>query len=347
MPTPVSSSARKGARHTAVLINGDGIGPEVMGATRRVIAAAGVDVEWVECAAGASAVATHGSVLPDVTLDAIRKHRVALKGPTTTPIGGGWKSVNVQLRQSLDLYAALRPVRSIDGVASHYRGVELVIVRENTEGLYSGIEHEVVPGVVEALKITTARACRRIAEFAFRYARERGRRKVTLFHKANIMKLSDGLFLRCARDIRESGFGDLEYEEMIIDNGCMQLVRDPSRFDVLLLENFNGDIVSDLCAGLVGGLGVVPGANIGDAGAVFESVHGSAPDIAGKRLANPLAAIMSGVMMLNHLGESEAAERIKNAYNAVLATGDPKLRTRDIGGTGGTDAFTEAIVSRL
>ena len=341
------TSQRKGARHTAVLIDGDGIGPEVMGATRRVIAAAGVDVDWIECAAGADAVKSHGSVLPDKTVDAIRKHKVALKGPTTTPIGGGWKSVNVQLRQQLDLYAALRPVRSIDGIATRYRDVELVIVRENTEGLYSGIEHEVVPGVVESLKITTEKACRRIAEFAFRYARERSRRKVTVFHKANIMKMADGLLLRCTRDVREARFADIEYEELIIDNGCMQLVRDPSRFDVLLLENFNGDIVSDLCAGLVGGLGVVPGANIGDDGAIFESVHGSAPDIAGKRLANPLAAIMSGVMMLNYFGESDAADRIKAAYNAVLASGEPKLRTRDIGGTGGTDDFTNAILARM
>ncbi|MBI1849377.1 MAG: isocitrate/isopropylmalate dehydrogenase family protein [Planctomycetes bacterium] len=345
MATPFSQ--QKGARHTAVLVKGDGIGPEVMGATQRVIAAAGVDVDWIECAAGADAVRTHGSVLPDATVLEIRKHRVALKGPTTTPIGGGWKSVNVQLRQQLDLYAALRPVRSIDGIATRYHGVELVIVRENTEGLYSGIEHEVVPGVVESLKITTEKACRRIAEFAFHYARERGRRKVTLFHKANIMKLSDGLFLHCARAVHEAAYADVEYEEMIIDNGCMQLVRDPSRFDVLLLENFNGDIVSDLCAGLVGGLGVVPGANIGDERAIFESVHGSAPDIAGKRLANPLAAIMSGVMMLNYFGESAAADRIKAAYNAVLASSDPKVRTRDIGGTGGTDDFTNAIVAKL
>jgi isocitrate dehydrogenase (NAD+) len=330
-----------------VLIDGDGIGPEVIGAARRVIDAAGMRIEWVECAAGASAVVTHGSVLPAETLDAMRRHKIALKGPVGTPIGSGHRSVNVQLRQSLNLYAAVRPVRSIEGIPTRYQNVEIVIVRENTEGLYSGIEHEVVPGVVESLKIVTEAASARIAEFAFRYARERNRKKVTCFHKANIMKKADGLFLQCARAVRNRSFPDIEYEELIIDNGCMQIVRDPSRFDVLLLDNLYGDIVSDLCAGLVGGLGVVPGANFGDDIAVFESVHGSAPDIAGKNLANPLAAIMSGVMLLNHVGETTAAERIKSAYNAVLASRDPAQLTRDIGGNAGTDHFTDAIIARL
>jgi isocitrate dehydrogenase (NAD+) len=330
-----------------VLIPGDGIGPEVIGAARRVLDAAGVGLTWVECAAGAGAAATHGSVLPEETITTLRRHKVALKGPCGTPIGGGHRSVNVQLRQSLELYAAVRPVRSLAGIRTRYEHVELVIVRENTEGLYSGIEHEVVPGVVESLKIVTAVASTRIAEFAFRYARERSRRKVTCFHKANIMKKADGLFLQCARDVRTRSFPEIEYEELIIDNGCMQLVRDPSRFDVLLLDNLYGDIVSDLCAGLVGGLGVVPGANFGTDVAVFEAVHGSAPDIAGKNVANPLAAIMSAVMMLNHLGEAEAATRIKAAYDAMLATEDPALRTRDLGGTAGTSEFADALIARL
>lgn len=333
--------------HTVVLIEGDGIGPEVIGAARRVIEAAGVAVAWKVHHAGADAFEKHGAVLPAATIEALREHKVALKGPTGTPIGGGHTSVNVQIRQQLNLYAAVRPVRSIDGIDTRYKDVELVIVRENTEGLYSGIEHQIVPGVVESLKVVTEVACTRIAEFGFAYAREHQRKSVTVFHKANILKMADGLFLKCSRAVREKSFQDIEYKELIIDNGCMQLVRDPSRFDVLVLDNFYGDIVSDLCAGLVGGLGVVPGANFGDDIAVFESVHGSAPDIAGKDLANPLAAIMSGVMMLNHLGESAAAGRIKAAYNAVLAGRDPALRTRDIGGSAGTKAFTDAIIARL
>jgi isocitrate dehydrogenase (NAD+) len=274
---------------------------------------------------------------------AVRTHKLALKGPTATPIGGGHRSVNVQLRQKLNLYGAIRPVRSIEGIKTRYENVEVVIVRENTEGLYSGIEHEVVPGVVESLKIVTEKASRRIAQFAFRYARERKRKKVTVFHKANIMKLADGLFLSCARAVHAE-FPEIQFEELIIDNGCMQLVKDPSRFDVLLLENFNGDLVSDLCAGLVGGLGVVPGSNIGDEMAIFESVHGSAPDIAGKGIANPLAAIMSGVMLLNHIGETQAAEQIKTGYNRALASNDPMQRTADIGGRATTAQFTDAIL---
>jgi isocitrate dehydrogenase (NAD+) len=334
------------AKHTVVLIPGDGIGPEVTGATRRVLEAAGFDVAWVEVPAGATAL-EHGysDVLPPETLAAIRTHKVALKGPVTTPVGQGFRSVNVQLRQALDLYAAVRPVRNLPGVATRFQDVDLVIIRENTEGLYSGIENAVVPGVVTSLKVATEKGCMRIARWAFRYATRRHRRKIVVFHKANIMKLTDGLFLSCARKIQEEEYPNIEYEETIIDAGCMKLVQEPSRFDVLLMENLYGDLVSDLCAGLVGGLGVVPGANIGDDAAVFEAVHGSAPDIAGKGFANPLACLMSGVMMLNHLHEESIGERIKSAYNAVLADGG--ARTRDLGGTAGTDEFADAVIAHL
>ena len=335
------------AKHTICLIEGDGIGPEVTAAAVRVLEASGVSLEWLPLPAGAAAAEAHGDVLPRKTLDAIEHHRIALKGPVTTPVGKGFQSVNVQLRKRLNLYAALRPVRSLPGVRTRYEGVEIVVVRENTEGLYSGIEHEVVPGVVETLKVTTRAGCERIARFAFDYAVRRSRRKVSVFHKANIMKMADQLFLDCARRMREQLAPEIDYDELIIDNGCMQLVRDPSQFDVLLLENYNGDMVSDLCAGLVGGLGVVPGANIGDGCAVFEAVHGSAPDIAGKGLANPLALIMSGVMMLNHLGETAAADRVKAAYDAVLAEGNPETLTRDVGGRGGTESFTRALLARM
>jgi isocitrate dehydrogenase (NAD+) len=333
--------------HTICIFPGDGIGPEVARAAQRVIDASGVDIDWVELPAGAAAVKTHGEVLPEETVRAIEAHRIALKGPVTTPIGGGFTSVNVGLRKRLNLYAAVRPVRSLPGVKTRYEDVDLVVVRENTEGLYSGIENEITPGVVQSLKIATRPACERIARYAFNYCRERGRKRVTVFHKANILKKSDGLFLDCAREVRGAIANDIEYEELIIDNGCMQLVRDPTRFDVVLMENLYGDIVSDLCAGLVGGLGVVPGANFGDGCAVFEAVHGSAPDIAGKNIANPLALIMSGVMMLNHLGETVAATRIRDAYDTVLATGDRSEVTRDIGGSAGTDEFANAIIRRL
>src|SRR5215204_219922 len=319
------------AKHTIALIPGDGIGPEVTNATKRVIAAAGLSVEWVELPAGASALEQgFDTVLPERTLAAIKAHKVALKGPVTTPVGKGFTSVNVQLRQKLNLYAAVRPVRSLAGIKTRYEGVDLVIVRENTEGLYSGIENEVVPGVVTSLKVASEAACTRIARYAFRYATRRKRRKVTVFHKANIMKLTDGLFLKCARKIYEEEYPNIEYEELIIDAGCMKLIQDPTKFDVLLMENLYGDLVSDLCAGLVGGLGVTPGANIGDEAAVFEAVHGSAPDIAGKGVANPLALIMSAVMMLNHMHETAIANRIRKAYNAVLDEG--KTLTRDLGG---------------
>jgi isocitrate dehydrogenase (NAD+) len=334
------------AKHTIVLIPGDGIGPEVSAAARRVLEAAGLSVEWVECPAGAAALEQGlDNVLPQRTLAAIKAHGIALKGPVTTPVGKGFKSVNVQLRQKLNLYAAVRPVRSLPGVKTRFDGVDMVIVRENTEGLYSGIENEIIPGVITSLKVATQTACMRIARFAFNYARRRNRRRVTVFHKANIMKMSDGLFIDCARRVREEEYPDIEYEELIIDAGCMKLVQEPARFDVLLMENLYGDLVSDLSAGLVGGLGVVPGSNIGDHAAVFEAVHGSAPDIAGKGIANPLALIMSAVMMLNHIEETELAEKIKIAYGAVLAEG--KYLTADLGGTHGTDEFADAIIEKM
>jgi isocitrate dehydrogenase (NAD+) len=337
------------ATHTIVLIPGDGIGPEVTHAARRVLEASGFDAEWIEVPAGADAVERHGfdNVLPDVTLDAVRTHKVALKGPVTTPVGKGFKSVNVQLRQKLGLYAAVRPVRSLAGVKTRYDGVDMVIVRENTEGLYTGIENEIAPGVVTSLKVATEKACTRIAQYAFEYAMQRHRKKVTVFHKANIMKLTDGMFLDCARRVHKAQFPQVTYDEIIIDAGCMKLVQDPTKLDVLLMENLYGDLVSDLCAGLVGGLGVVPGSNIGADSAVFEAVHGSAPDIAGRGVANPLACIMSGVMMLNHLGLESIAAKIKTAYNAVLAEGNPETLTRDLGGSASTDQFADAVIKHL
>src|SRR3954463_1791560 len=332
------------SKHTIVLIAGDGIGPEVIGAAKRVIQAAGVDVEWVELPAGAGALEQgFDNVLPERTVAAIRAHKVALKGPVTTPVGKGFKSVNVQLRQKLNLYAAVRPVRSLPGVKTRFENVDMVIVRENTEGLYSGIENEVVPGVVTSLKVASEKACTRIALYAFKYATRRHRKKITVFHKANIMKLSDGLFLDCARKIHENDYPNIDYEEVIIDAGCMKLVQNPDRMDVLLMENLYGDLISDLCAGLVGGLGVFPGSNIGDDDAVFAAVHGSAPDIAGKGIANPLALIMTAEMMLNHMGETAIATKIRNAYDAVLAEG--KSLTRDLGGTASTEQFADAIIA--
>lgn len=338
-------------RHSAVLIPGDGIGPEVTAAVRRIFEAAAVPVDWVEHQAGITALQAGDTVLPEATLDAIRRYGVALKGPITTPVAEGFTSVNVQLRKKLNLYAAVRPVRNLDGVPTRFQGVNLVIIRENTEGLYSGVENQVTDDVVMSMKVATQTACLRIAHWAFRYATRRQHRKITVFHKANIMKVTDGLFLRCARTIHEQEYPNIDYQEMIIDAGCMKLVQDPTQFDVLLLENLYGDVVSDLCAGLVGGLGVVPGANIGDEQSVFEAVHGSAPDIAGKGIANPLALLMSGVMMLNHLAETRhdtncraAAERIKQAYNRALADG---RKTRDLGGDLDTEAFADAVIERL
>jgi len=338
--------------HQIVLIPGDGIGPEVAAATIRVLEAAGAPLQWVEHHAGVAALETLGEVLPEQTLDAVRERGLALKGPCTTPVGEGFTSVNVQLRKRLDLYAAVRPVRNLPGISTRYEDVDLVVIRENTEGLYSGIENEVTKGVVTSLKVATELASRRIARWAFRYARDRGRNKVTVMHKANIMKLTDGMFIRCARAVRdEEGFTDIGYEELIIDAGCMKLVQDPTQFDVLLLENLYGDVLSDLCAGFVGGLGVIPGANIGDDYAVFEAVHGSAPDIAGKGVANPLALVMSGVMMLNHIADTRGDERcrvpagrIREAYNRALSDGQ---KTRDLGGDLDTDGFASAVIERM
>ncbi len=334
------------AKHTLVLIPGDGIGPEVTRATLQVMEAAGLSAEWVELPAGAAALEQgFENVLPQRTLAAIKAHKIALKGPVTTPVGKGFKSVNVQLRQALNLYAAVRPVRSLPGIKTRYEDVDLVIIRENTEGLYSGIENEVTPGVVTSLKVATEVACTRIARYAFRYATRRGRKKITCFHKANIMKMSDGLFLKCARLIHEEEYPNIEYDEMIIDAACMKLVQDPTRMDMLLCENLYGDVVSDLCAGFVGGLGVVPGANIGEEAAIFEAVHGSAPDIAGKDVANPLACIMSSVMMLNHIHEDAIAKKIKTAYDTLLLEG--KSLTRDLGGTATATQFTQALIAQL
>ena len=336
------------SKTSVVLIPGDGIGPEVTGAARRVLEAAGFDANWVVVPAGATALDQgHDNVLPAVTLDAIREHKIALKGPVTTPVGKGFKSVNVQLRQKLGLYAAVRPVRSLAGVKTRYEGVDMVIVRENTEGLYSGIENEITPGVVTSMKVATEVGCTRIARYAFKYAMERHRRKVTTFHKANIMKLTDGMFLNCARRVHEEEFPEVTYDEVIIDAGCMKLVQDPTQMDVLLMENLYGDLISDLCAGLVGGLGVVPGSNIAADYAVFEAVHGSAPDLAGKGVANPLAVIMSAVMMLNHLDRHDVADKIKAAYNIVLQEQKPETLTRDLGGTAGTEQFADALIAKL
>jgi isocitrate dehydrogenase (NAD+) len=326
------------------LIPGDGIGPEVTEAVVRIFTAAALDIEWERYDAGVTAFKRFKQSLPIELLDSIKRNRVALKGPVTTPIAEGITSVNVGLRKSLDLYANLRPVRNLEGVTSRYTGVDLVIVRENTEDLYSGLEHEVVPGVVESLKIITDRASTRIARFAFDHAKARGRRKVTAIHKANIMKLGDGLFLDSVRKVAREHL-DVVYEERIVDAACMQLVMFPEKFDVLVLPNLYGDIVSDLCAGLVGGLGVVPGANMGSDCAVFEAVHGSAPDIAGKNLANPTALLLSGLMMLEHIGEQAAAERIRRALGQVLTGGT--VRTRDLGGTATTTEFTDAVCRAL
>jgi isocitrate dehydrogenase (NAD+) len=329
-------------KHTITLIPGDGIGPEVTAAVVRIIEAAGVEVEWETHYAGAQALEKFGETLPADLLESIQRNKVALKGPITTPVGKGFTSVNVGLRKALDLYANLRPVRALPNVPSRYPELDLVVVRENTEDLYSGIEHVVVPGVVESIKIITEKASTRIAKYAFEYARREGRKKVTAVHKANIMKLSDGLFLDCFRNVSKD-FPEIEADDKIVDNACMQLVMRPEQFDIMLLENLYGDIVSDLCAGLIGGLGLVPGANIGERGAVFEAVHGSAPDIAGRGIANPTALLQSGLLMLRHLGERDAAEKIEAAMLKVFTEG--KVRTRDIGGEAGTAEFTEAIIA--
>jgi isocitrate dehydrogenase (NAD+) len=334
-------------RHTVTLLPGEGIGPEVAAATKRVLEASGVQIDWEGLDARAlntDKSTVRGEVLNVAAIDSVRRNRVALKGPMATAIAGGAPSVNVALRKSLDLYANLRPVKNLPGVKSHFDGVDVVIVRENTEDLYSGLEHEVVPGVVESLKIITEKASTRIARFAFDYAKKHGRKKIHAIHKANIMKLGDGLFLRCCRGVAEQ-FPEIEYKELIVDNACMQIVINPDQFDVLLLPNLYGDVMSDLAAGLVGGLGVVPSGNIGQEAAIFEAVHGTAPDIAGKGLANPTALLMSAILMLQHLGEKSAAERIEQALIKVYKEG--KHLTRDVGGASSTQQFTDAVIAAL
>ncbi len=330
--------------HTITLIPGDGIGPEVSSAVVRIIEATGVDIKWETHYAGAQALEKFGSTLPEELLESIKRNKVALKGPITTPVGKGFTSVNVGLRKALDLYANLRPVRALPNVPARYPELDLVVVRENTEDLYAGIEHVVVPGVVESIKIITEKASTRIARYAFEFARREGRKKVTAVHKANIMKLSDGLFLDCFRKVA-ADYPEVEADDKIVDNACMQLVMRPEQFDIMLLENLYGDIVSDLCAGLIGGLGLVPGANIGELGAVFEAVHGSAPDIAGQGIANPTALLQSGILMLRHLGEREAADRVEKAMLKVYTDG--QVRTRDVGGTSHTDEFAHAVIQAM
>ena len=330
--------------HTITLIPGDGIGPEVTEAVVRILKATGVSIDWETHAAGVVAFERTGQALPVELIDSVRTNKVALKGPVTTPIGHGFTSVNVGLRKALDLFANLRPVWNLPGVDARFQGVDLVIVRENTEDLYAGLEHEVVPGVVESLKIITERASTRIAHFAFKYATRHGRKKVTSIHKANIMKLSDGLFIDCVRRAARE-YIDIKYDERIVDAACMQLVMHPEQFDVLVLPNLYGDIVSDLCAGLVGGLGVVGAANLGTEVAVFEAVHGSAPDIAGKQLANPTALLLSAVLMLRHIDEGAAADRIMAALGAALTA--RTIRTRDLGGTASTLEFADAVIRAL
>jgi isocitrate dehydrogenase (NAD+) len=326
------------------LIPGDGIGPEVSEATVRILEATGVKINWDRQEAGAEAYEKYHEYMPKSLIESFERTHVALKGPITTPIGGGFSSINVALRKRFVLYANFRPIRNLPHIPTRYPDVDLIIVRENTEGLYSGIEHEVVPGVVESLKIITEKACTRISRFAFEYARKNKRRRIHCIHKANIMKLSDGLFLRCARDIAKE-YPEITYGEHIVDNTCMQLVTNPYQYDVLLLENLYGDIISDLCAAFVGGLGLVPGANFGDGCAIFEAVHGSAPDIAGRNIANPTALLRSAVLMLRYLGEHDAAGRIRAAVEKVYRTHEK--RTRDVGGTASTSEYTDAVIEAM
>jgi isocitrate dehydrogenase (NAD+) len=330
--------------YNITLIPGDGIGPEVMKAAKDVIDASGVKINWEIVDAGEGVIEEHGTPLPDYVIESIKRNKIAIKGPVTTPVGKGFRSVNVGLRQALNLYANVRPVKTYKGIPSRYDDVDLIIVRENTEDLYAGIEHNVGDVAAESIKIITKKASNRIVEFAFNLAKEQGRKKVTAVHKANIMKLSDGLFLKCAREVAEAN-KDIEFSDMIVDAMSMRLVQSPEKYDVLVMPNLYGDILSDMAAGLVGGLGVVPGANIGDDIAVFEAVHGSAPDIAGQNIANPTAAILTGVMMLKHLGEFKAAEKIDKALSEVLQEG--KILTCDLGGNAKTTEFAEEIIKRL
>jgi isocitrate dehydrogenase (NAD+) len=331
-------------KHTITLIPGDGIGPEIIAATVRIIESSGVDISWETHILGAQALEKHGTTLPDSSIDSIKKNKVALKGPIGTPIGKGFASVNVGLRKNLDLYANVRPIKALPNVECKYPDLDLVIVRENTEDLYAGLEHIVVPGVVESIKVITEKASSRISRYAFEFARREGRKRVTAVHKANIMKLSDGLFLDCFYNTAKN-FPEIVADDKIIDNCCMQLVMRPEQFDVMVMENLYGDIVSDLCAGLIGGLGLAPGANIGEQGAVFEAVHGSAPDIAGQGIANPTAILMSGILMLKHIGETDAANRVEKAMMDVFIEG--AVRTKDLGGTAKTDDFASAIIAKL
>ena len=330
--------------HTITLIPGDGIGPEISEAVRDILEAAKVPIQWEVYEAGQRALVQYGELLPGAVLDSIIRNKVALKGPLTTPIGEGFASINVTLRRTLNLYANTRPVRNIPGVEARYSNVDLIVVRENTESLYSGIEHVVVPGVVESLKIITEKASTRIARYAFELARKQGRKKITGVHKANIMKLSDGLFLECIRKVRRE-YPEIEYNELIVDNTAMQLVLNPTQFDIILCENLYGDIISDLAAGLIGGLGLAPSGNIGEQAALFEAVHGSAPDIAGKNIANPTAMLLSSLLMLQHMGDVEAAERIFKALVTVLS--ERKIRTPDLGGSATTQSFARAIMDEL
>jgi isocitrate dehydrogenase (NAD+) len=330
--------------HTVTLIPGDGIGPEVTDAVVRILEATGVKFQWERFAAGAEAFEKHKEYIPKELYESIERNKLALKGPVTTPVGGGFPSINVTLRKKFELYANFRPIKNLPGLETRYPNVDLVIVRENTEGLYVGLEHEVVPGVVESIKVITEKASTRIAKFAFAYARQHKRKKIHAIHKANIMKLSDGLFLRCARDVAK-GFPEIFYGEHIIDNTCMQLVMNPYQYDMLLLENLYGDIVSDLCAAFVGGLGLVPGANLGADAAIFEAVHGSAPDIAGKDIANPTALLQSAILMLRHIDEAEVADKLQTALEAVYI--EKKTLTRDVGGSSGTKAFADAVIKAL
>jgi isocitrate dehydrogenase (NAD+) len=330
--------------HKVTLIPGDGIGPEVTQATVRILEATGVKFEWESFAVGADAFEKYGEYIPKEVIESIERTHVGLKGPVTTPVGGGFSSINVALRQKFELYANFRPIRNLPHIPTRYPGVDLIIVRENTESLYSGLEHEVVPGVVESLKIITEKASTRIARFAFEYARKNQRKKIHAIHKANIMKLSDGLFLRCCRAVAK-GYPEVTYGEHIVDNTCMQLVMNPYQYDMLVMENLYGDIISDLCAAFVGGLGFVPSANLGDHCAIFEAVHGSAPDIAGKNLANPTALLRSGLLMLRHLGEFDASMQIRNALEKVYR--HPEKLTRDIGGLAGTSEFADAVIEEM
>jgi isocitrate dehydrogenase (NAD+) len=331
-------------RHKVTLIPGEGIGPEVAAATRRVLEAAGVQVDWEEVEARSEKASSSGQFVTEGAVESVRRNRVALKGPMGTAVAGGAPSINVALRKTLDLYANVRPVKNLPGVKSRFENVDVVLIRENTEDLYSGLEHEVVPGVVESLKIITEKASTQIAHFAFKYAKREGRKKIHAIHKANIMKLSDGLFLKSIRNVAPQ-YPGIEYKELIVDNACMQMVLNPQQFDMLLLPNLYGDVMSDLAAGLVGGLGVVGSANVGNEAAMFEAVHGTAPDIAGKGLANPTALLLSSIMMLDHLGERSAARRIENALEKVHREG--KHITQDVGGKAGTEEFTEAVISSL